>query len=71
MKDKAVIMINAEELLEWLITRREVIREKRDEATHEILQALYEGGVSELWEVTNYVKHMNYRVNKPADTEEE
>ena len=71
MKDKAVAVIKADELLEWLRVRREVVRKKRDEATHDVIIALSEGGISELWEVTGQVNHMKYLVNKPADREEE
>ena len=71
MKDNAVVMINANELLEWLRARREVVRKKRDEATHDVIIALSEGGISELWEVTGQVNHMKHLVGKPADREEE
>ena len=71
MKDNAVAVINADELLEWLRARREVVRKKRDEATHDVIIALSEGGISELWEVTGQVNHMKHLVGKPADREEE
>ena len=71
MKDNAVAVINADELLEWLRVRREVVRKKRDEATHDVIIALSQGGISELWEVTGQVERMKHLANKPADTKEE
>ena len=71
MKDNAVIMINAEELLEWLRKTREQARNNRDGATDDSLLHFYDGAVVALWKVTNQVKRMNYLVNKTAKEEEE
>ena len=71
MKDNAVTMINAEELLEWLRKTREQARNDKDGATDSSLIHFYDGAVLALWEVANQVKRMNYLVSKQADTEEE
>lgn len=71
MKDNVVAVIDAEGLLEWLRKTREYARNDRDEATDSSLVHFYDGAVVALWEVINQVKRMNYRVSKPADTEEE
>ena len=71
MKDNAVAMINADELLEWLRVRRDVVRKKRDEATDDVILALSEGGISELWNVSAQVNRMKHLAGKLADREEE
>ena len=71
MRDRAVAVIDAEELLEWLRKTREQARNNRDGATDDSLLHFYDGAVVALWKVTNQVKRMNYLVDKPADTEEE
>ena len=70
MKDNAVAVINANELLEWLRARRDVVRKKRDEATDDVILALSEGGISELWDVSRQVNRMKHLAGKPADTKE-
>ena len=71
MKDNAVVMINANELMEWLKARRDVVRKERDKVTDDVILAMSEGGISELWNVSAQVNRMKHLAGKPADREEE
>ena len=70
MRDRAVAVIDAEELLEWLDRFKDEAEYDRDESEAEA-KKFYMGYVSAIREVIRHVEFEKHLVDKPADTEEE
>ena len=70
MKDKAVAVIDADKLLEWLDRFKDEAEYDRDKSEAEA-KKFYMGYVSAVREVIRHVEFEKYLVDKPADTEEE
>lgn len=70
MKDKAVAVINADKLLEWLERFKDEAEYDRDKSETES-KKFYMGYVSAIREIIRHVEYEKYLVDKPADNEEE